>query len=243
MKFRIFSDIHLDHSPWVPKPMDYDSETTLIIAGDLYTGTRTSEIINWLNDRAHDFKYVIFVMGNHDYWTNRFGNDNWKHIPNIISKFLEPNVFLLEKEVVELDGIKIGGATLWTDIDNYNPVVALEAHHYTNDFKFMPMMTPQLWMEEYANTVKWINENPVDVLVTHYVPSSKFCHPRFKKDIGNCMFNSETIDQVTNLPKLWVFGHTHDNYDEEVYGTKFICNPRGYNYENDSFKEGSLYEF
>ena len=242
MKYRVFSDIHLDHSMWYPKPMPYDDETTLILAGDLWTGTRVTDTVNWLHGLALKFKYVVFVLGNHDYWTNRNGNDDWRDIPASFNEFLPNNVFLLEKEVIELDGIKIGGATLWTDIDGFNPIAAMNCRSYTNDFMYMPQMTPQLWMQEYAETVDWIKGIEVDILITHYVPSAHFCHPRYHNMVESCMFNSNTIGQVSILPKVWIFGHTHDNYDTVLGDTQFICNPRGYKYENDGFKEESLYE-
>jgi len=243
MKYRVFSDIHLDHSMWYPKPMAYDDETTLILAGDLWTGTRLVDTMNWLHELATKFKYVVFVLGNHDYWTNRNGNADWRGIPKAFDGFLPDNVFLLEKEVIELDGVKIGGATLWTDIDGYNPLAVLDCKRYTNDFMYMPQMTPQLWMQEYKDTVEWIKTVEVDILITHYVPSAHFCHPRYRGMIESCMFNSNTIGQISKLPKVWIFGHTHDNYDETLANTKFICNPRGYSYENYDFREESLYEF
>jgi predicted phosphodiesterase len=243
MKFRIFSDIHLDHSNWQPKPLPEDSDTTLVIAGDLYTGTRSTEIIEWLNNQSFRFKYVIFVMGNHDYWVNRDSSYQWRKIPQDIKQFLLPNVFLLEKSTVTLDGITIGGATLWTDIDSFNPLKVLDARNYTNDFRYIPTLSVREWMQEYIDTIDWINRNPVDILVTHYVPSDKFCHPRYRGMVESCMFNSNTINQLDKLPKTWIFGHTHDNYDEVVMDTRFICNPRGYRYENLDFKEESLHEF
>ncbi|MEE9492215.1 MAG: hypothetical protein V3W04_02390 [Gammaproteobacteria bacterium] len=27
---------------------------------------------------------------------------------------------------------------------------------------------------------------------------------------------------------LWVHGHMHDPFDYDVYGTRVVCNPRGY---------------
>ena len=27
---------------------------------------------------------------------------------------------------------------------------------------------------------------------------------------------------------LWVHGHMHESFDYEVYGTRVVCNPRGY---------------
>ncbi len=243
MKYRVFSDIHLDHGMWYPKPLPYDDETTLILAGDLWTGTRRTDTLRWLHELSEKFKRVVFVLGNHDYWTNRSGNANWQLIPGEFKYFLPSNVYLLEKEVVELDGIQIGGATLWTDIDKFNPVAMINAYKYTNDFTFMPKMDVELWLKEYTDTVKWIDSVSLDILITHYVPSPHFCHPRYRGMIESCMFNSNTIGQISSWPKVWIFGHTHDNYNETLCNTEFICNPRGYNYENPNFKEESLYEF
>ena len=27
---------------------------------------------------------------------------------------------------------------------------------------------------------------------------------------------------------FWVHGHMHESYDYEIYGTRVVCNPRGY---------------
>lgn len=35
-------------------------------------------------------------------------------------------------------------------------------------------------------------------------------------------------------PALWIHGHTHDAFDYELYGTKVVCNPRGYPEEANS---------
>jgi len=243
MKYRVFSDIHLDHEMWLPKPMPYDDETTLILAGDLWSRTRATEMLVWLDDLAVRFKYVVFVLGNHDYWTTRNCNADWRTAVEELKPYLAGNVFLLEKEVIELDGVKIGGATLWTDINGYDPIAATFAHQYTNDLRYINGMTANTWMQEYANTVEWIKGIDVDILVTHYVPSPHFSHLRYKGMIESCMFNSNTIGQISNWPKVWIFGHTHDNYNEILGDTNFICNPRGYRYENQDFKEESLYEF
>lgn len=30
------------------------------------------------------------------------------------------------------------------------------------------------------------------------------------------------------ISTLWVHGHMHDPFDYEIYGTRVVCNPRGY---------------
>lgn len=246
MKFRVFSDIHLDfyRSNTIPKlwqPLLSDRDTTLIIAGDICTASKADLTISWLNELSLEFKHVVLVLGNHDYW----GSPNWAKEPAIIRKGVNHNVYVLEKEIITLEGVTIGGATLWTDINNHDPLDMVSVNSYTKDMMFIRGMQVKDWLSEFELTKRWIEANKVDILVTHYVPSRKFCAPKYRYDSANCMFNSEVVMnmQPESLPKYWIFGHTHDSYNEEFLGTKFICNPKGYINENiHGFDGVSLYE-
>lgn len=251
MKFRVFSDIHLDFDVgrtrlagtpelWEPKPLESDSITTLILAGDIWRADKSYFTAEWLNSLSSRFKAIVVVLGNHDYW----GSEDWQREPYKLQEQLASNIHVLEKRVINIDGIRIGGATLWTNIDGYNPIRMLSARTYTNDFKYIPGMTSETWVREFDKTVSWLLDTKVDILITHYVPSNKFCHPRFVGEVSSCLFNSELAEfiQPDRMPKVWIFGHTHDSYNEEYLGTKFICNPRGYLTENiNGFNQESLY--
>lgn len=252
MKFRVFSDIHLDFDKgrtrpaktpelWQPTVLESDSETILILAGDLWHADRSYLTAEWLNKLSTRFKSIVVVLGNHDYW----GSEYWQREPYKLQEQLASNVHVLEKRSINIDGVRIGGATLWSNIDGYNPMRMLNVSNYTNDFRYIHGMTPEIWVKEFDRTVSWILEDKVDLLITHYVPSNKFCHPRFVGELSSCLFNSELVEfiQPAYIPKVWVFGHTHDSYNEEYLGTRFICNPRGYGSENaQGFDEVSLYE-
>lgn len=247
MKYRIFSDLHLDvdyanrKRLWTPKRLDDDANTTLIIAGDIWDGHRIHNTAGWLNEMSERFRHVVVVLGNHDYW----GFSNWKLAAQNLDMLVNENVFVLEKEYVDIEGVRIGGATLWSSMDEGNPVSVILGKNYTNDIQYIKGMTTDLWMQEYRETVDWISKNELDILVTHFVPSRRFTPPEYKQEIGNCMYSSNTAEllEVTyRLPKVWLFGHTHTNYNEGYFGTKFICNPRGCGYENPKFNEDSLYE-
>ncbi len=58
------------------------------------------------------------------------------------------------------------------------------------------------------------------VVVTHHAPSSRSVHPVYAQDLMDG-------DRVT----LWQHGHMHESFDYDVYGTRLICNPRGYSPE------------
>jgi Icc-related predicted phosphoesterase len=247
MKYRVFSDLHLDfdyanRKPlWTPNRLDEDSETTLIVAGDIWTGRRIVNTADWLNEMSKRFKHVVAVLGNHDYW----GFHDWRVASESLEMLVNENVYILEKEWVDIEGVRIGGATLWSSMDEGNPVSVILGKDYTNDIRYIKGMTTDSWMQEYRDTMDWISSNDFDILVTHFVPSRKFTHPKYKHLAENCMFSSnaaELLEVIYRVPKIWLFGHTHDSYCEEYLGTKFICNPRGYGFENTHFDERSLYD-
>jgi hypothetical protein len=50
---------------------------------------------------------------------------------------------------------------------------------------------------------------------------------RFKDDRLSACFASE-LQHLFGKMDLWIHGHTHDNIEYEVNGTRVVCNPRGY---------------
>jgi calcineurin-like phosphoesterase family protein len=46
----------------------------------------------------------------------------------------------------------------------------------------------------------------------------------------NAAFHTELHDFIYDRPqvKLWIHGHTHDDFDYVINQTRVVCNPRGY---------------
>ena len=245
MKVRIFSDIHNEFQRWSPIELDTDSETTLILAGDLWTGDKVQNTINWLNELSVRFANVVVVLGNHDYWRNK----NWKNIPDAINDNTFANVFVLENTFIEIEGKLIGGCTLWTDLNNQNPSTVYGAVGCTNDFMQMHIaeFSTDKWLKEFYNSREFIENTKCDILITHYMPSSSFTDPRFKGSFCNPLFSSDLVEYMVNhyisMPRYWIYGHTHTAGKARILDTEFFCNPRGYPRENNEFDEVSLYEF
>lgn len=95
---------------------------------------------------------------------------------------------------------------------------------------------------DYINAVISGKDQDRFVVIGHHCPSHKSVHERWKKDtIMNGGFASQLDDYIAYRPqiKLWMHGHTHDDFDYMIDGTRIVCNPRGYiGHENraDSFK-------
>ena len=245
MKVRIFSDIHNEFERWSPIELDTDSETTLILAGDLWTGDRTAFTIEWLAELSKRFANIVVVLGNHDYWRNAV----WRSLPKLIDESTPDNVYCLQNNSIVIDGEVIAGCTLWTDLDNENPSVIYGAVGCTNDFMQMHIaeFKTKDWLEEFAKSKEFILTNPVDILITHYMPSSSFTDPKFKGSFCNPLFSSDLVEYMINyyvpMPRYWIYGHTHTPGKATILDTQFICNPRGYPNENSKFDEESFYEF
>jgi len=53
--------------------------------------------------------------------------------------------------------------------------------------------------------------------------------PRYARDQLTPAFAS-SLEMMMDGERaaLWVHGHMHDSFDYEIYGTRVVCNPRGY---------------
>jgi Icc-related predicted phosphoesterase len=67
------------------------------------------------------------------------------------------------------------------------------------------------------------------VVVTHHAPSSQSVPPRYARDLLTPAFASNLENLMEgDWAALWVHGHMHESFDYEIYGTRVVCNPRGY---------------
>jgi Icc-related predicted phosphoesterase len=81
------------------------------------------------------------------------------------------------------------------------------------------------------------------VAVTHHLPHPRSIPDRFAGDLLNAAYASDLSSVIeSGRPALWIHGHTHDNCDHMVGGTRIICNPRGYADENSRFETGMVIE-
>jgi hypothetical protein len=60
-------------------------------------------------------------------------------------------------------------------------------------------------------------------------PSSQSVHHRYASDLLTPVFASNLESLMDgDLAAIWVHDHMHDPFDYEIYGTRVVCNPRGY---------------
>ena len=246
MKLRIMSDLHVEFhnnpTDFVVSPMPDDKDTVLILAGDIHLGKHVHNVLEPLSSQ---FKEVIYILGNHEFYKGNMPTIAGK-IDNNISHL--PNVWLLDTDTIELHGVHFVGATLWTDMGNHNQMVMYDAGMIMNDYKAIrtgprhepwkrtlrPVETVAMHIEQRNWMFKTITElkeaGETVVAISHHLPSYQ-CIGMYKGDRLNGAYASELYEDIADSkPDLWIHGHTHESVDLVMPGTetRIICNPRGY---------------
>jgi hypothetical protein len=178
---------------------------------------------------------AIFVLGNHEFDHKVFA-DALPAYRAALSGI--PNVHLLERDSVAVNGVTFMGANLWTDMRG-----GLDAPAVARVLSAFDMrgVTVDDLMALHSETVRWLettyprNGRHV-VVVTHTAPSFRSQHPRFAGSALNGFFASDLDALVERLsPDLWVHGHMHDAFDYAIGRTRVVCHPRGYPGENPAW--------
>lgn len=251
-KFKLISDLHLefyreDEVVYVPKPDYDDHETVLILAGDIHVGVRA---LPWIEEMTKRYRHVLYILGNHEFYGQEWHKtiEYWQNIQ--MDKF-----DFLQDSFTVIDGIRIFGATMWTDVTD--PFMQWQGRQLMSDYGQTTVNEHNLGLvyrklnvqdtnNAHATTVRklrdWL-QIPWDgrtVVITHHLPHELCIPKRFKGSNLNCFFATNLDDLIADHKiDVWCHGHTHDNVDIEVHGTKILCNPMGYHgYEmNPNFNE------
>ena len=251
---RPINDLHLDVDIYTKKPLwtpptdERDAETCLIIAGDIWKGTRPFEFaINtaWIPNLAKRYAAIVFVLGNHDYWGEAV-NVLPNKIYNLIYTLGLTNVYVLQNTAVVLNNIRFLGGTLWTNFNNGHPLCRFAWQTtMTNDANkikyrigedYAHIRTGTLMQEHYATKnfiFKEITERNnfrATVVVTHMAPTFLAVDDAFKHEtVANGYYATEFGNEIAEFgPDFWFYGHMHNATDFTIGNTRLINNPRGY---------------
>lgn len=247
MKLKILSDIHLEvNGSWFD--IDHEPADVLILAGDVCPLFRDLTWIGWIGEWSEIYEHIIWVPGNHEYWGSSLNLAVIK-AEHFLSHNNITNVHIIERDTLVLDGIAFICATLWTDYDNSNPLVMLDAQRFIQDFSkirhgpvgdpYQRLITPELILSTHQEDVNHIRQS-LDlhgdkkcVVVTHHAPSWQSVSPGYIGDRLNGAYVSD-LEKIMKEhdPELWIHGHTHSSFDYTVWNTRVLCNPVGYGKEN-----------
>jgi predicted phosphodiesterase len=263
MKLAIASDLHLEFQNI--KLTNTEEADVLILAGDICTVKHFHSRVEmekayyeFFKNCSEQFKHVLYVLGNHEHYNYQF-NYTVLDLKRKLADF--SNIYVLDNETFELDNKTFIGSTLWTDMNNECPLTMNAAQFAMPDFKIVKYYdgvnyrkySPEQSVKEHYKSLQYIknvirNCNDKDhylerdvIVVTHHSPSHRSIHPKYKhEELMNGAFhnNLDYMMELADNIKLWVHGHTHDEFDYTIGITRVVCNPRGYPKENQhgSFK-------
>lgn len=250
MKLLVLSDLHAEHSPFVPDHAVVAAADIVVLAGDIHAG---AQVAPWSRKTFAD-KPVVLIAGNHEFY-----DGHWtRTIDEIRESALRHEVHFLENDAVTVGGVQFLGATLWTDFMYFGEAqfdrVISEAQRYMMDCKAINGCTPEETIKRHHSSLAWLTgelNRPLEatcrVVVTHHYPHKKSTASEYSLDRCTAAFGSHLPEDLFAHTGLWIHGHTHTSYAYEVKGCQVICNPRGYpldklatRYENKAFNPGLL---
>jgi Icc-related predicted phosphoesterase len=260
MKLQVISDLHLEFQG-VPA-IENTGSNILILGGDiclaehLYrnpTAGLDNKIQNgwYANDAIRYrefFKYcssewrdVLYVMGNHEHYSGR-----WNRTEEILREELVryPNIKLLEQNKMVIDDVVFLGASLWTDMNNQDPITIHAVRDMMSDYRAITeingsnyhKLRPITTVQKHVETVSWLKmmlgeDKRKTVVVTHHAPSRMSVHPKYQ---SQTLMNGAFVSGLENIMLdndhlvLWTHGHVHDPWDYFIGNTRVFCNPHGY---------------
>lgn len=221
MKYIVMSDLHLEFTRTNYLEVAGDtSETVLILAGDVHVGYLN--LLETIQYYCTEFAEVVYVPGNHDHY-----GTEWGQLQELLEELdLEiSNFHYLNRRVITIKGVKIGGATMWGAPES--------PHIYSliNDGSLIRGLDYTTIVEEGRKDTEWIYEQDVDILVTHFCPSPALGNPFFEENELTPYFCPKVLENAPEgwkKPKVWAFGHTHYSLNRDYKGIKFISNQVGY---------------
>jgi len=238
VKILIYSDLHLEFGDNFRIPSDCKADV-LILAGDIITFANFEPLHELLEDWH---KPVLFVAGNHEYYTK-------KPLSKMKSNFIEyikqhkENITFLDNSSCTIGDVEFFGGTMWTDFDNENPNAMLDAQFAMNDFKLIygvdnkpitPLDTTayHYWFKKAVTYWLENNKEKKRVVISHHAPCLN-PNSKFKGSKLQPAFNSLDMLEVIEKyqPNFWVYGHSHECDNQKIGNCQIVSNQRGYQHQ------------
>lgn len=232
-KIQITSDLHIEHqNDSVPNPLKYitPSAEVLILAGDIGSLYKYEQLREFLKKICSYFQVVLYIPGNHEYYT-------MPNIPVISMNSLNTRLSQLEKDIHNLyilncSSVRIGnlciiGSTLWSKPDINIPRYIVRINQITNEI-YENMYNKDL--KYTTKMIEYCKEHKYKLLVvTHHCPTFKTLEGSKKRAKNHSLYASD-LDHLLTKDKVdtWVCGHVHNNFDfVSEGGTRIVGNQKG----------------
>jgi len=262
MQIKLISDLHLEFRNAIPNIVN-NGVDVLIVAGDtcnanqiyrnptdtklgviqkddhIHYVRRYREFFKMINDR---FPNIIMISGNHEHYDGR-----WERTHDILLEEVSryPNIHYLEQGKIVINEVVFLGATLWSSMNNGDPITMMSIRDMMNDYKHIAhfsnngawgRLIPHVTVAKFHESVAWLRlmlseDKRKTVVVTHHAPSRRSIHIKYHSEfIMNSAFASDLDEFIMDHPHiaLWCHGHIHNVFDYHIDNTRIITNPLGY---------------
>ena len=229
-----------------------DHSDTLLLSGDIGHGNLQNELA--FNLLKEHYKNICWIEGNHVLYMiseNQMKKYNYNSF-NRLNEMIEiaskiDGVHYLHGNIVNIDGLNIGGCGMWYDfsygIKNHSCTIQYleEVWRYrSNDSRLIKVENTvhrridnlEYFKEQYALMDKIYKD--CDIVMSHIGPDYSMVPDHYKEPTTSFYyFDGERMLSNMNHNQIYLYGHTHDNYDyiSKSGGTRLICNPLGYPYD------------
>ena len=235
MKIITYSDLHLEFGTNFKPPKNSDADL-MVLAGDIITFKNFKPLSNFLSDWK---KPILFVAGNHEYYTKQPIDPCELAFKEYISAHHSDLAWLNNSEI-NLNDVHFFGGTMWTDFDGTNQDAMRNAWSAMNDFRqilsasgqfLLPSDTVKMHNIFKEKLIVWLenNRDKKRVVISHHAPVR---NPNTKHGSSKLQPAFNSLDMVEIIekyqPDLWIYGHTHECDDQKIGKTRIISNQMGY---------------
>jgi predicted phosphodiesterase len=247
-KFDSEIDRYIEH---VLKPEKAD---ILICAGDISHYNNLTKL--YFKKLKKYFNYIVFVHGNHDLYLvsdsqkYKYKKDSFNRLQELRDfADTEDNIYFLEGDVIEIQGLKIGGLANWYNLPTQGHIS--QWIEYMNDPKLIiegaeprhicysysvheiiPTFDTQKFRKEVEKQWDNIEKQKCDILVTHICPviiPDNVMNPRFLGNKNNIFFMTDDLQRVKNTnAEIVIYGHNHESKEWDFEDINFKSNAVGY---------------
>jgi Icc-related predicted phosphoesterase len=147
MKVAITSDIHLEFGEWYPS--NPENADVLILSGDILVADNIRKLqedphriidhskadifVEFLRQCKQNYKEVVYVMGNHEHYHGDFALS----AETLRRECKDHGIHFLDCDNVVIGDYTFIGGTLWTDMNNEDPLTMHSMTGMMNDFRIV----------------------------------------------------------------------------------------------------------
>lgn len=244
MKVQYYSDLHIDINRLDINKIHEEADL-YIDAGD------TGDVFTTIQTYSSVKKPTIIVAGNHTYYNNFISDCNY-----MLDNNLPNNVLFLNNKCEKIGDYLYIGCTLWTNFNLYmdrpNFNTLLQVCNSINDFRCIKENFGYISVNSirrmFNDSLRYLRKT-LDkykkekcIVITHHAPSYRSCLDKYLYDPITRAFASNLDGFILGHPniKYWIHGHVHNTVNYNIGTTKVLCNPFGYQSENEDYKSRFL---